>query len=222
MNMQLMLDGLKDFEGRNKKSSRDWIVFVTARKDVAGPLGWVSAPGILPGHIYVVAYITRFEKGVDYNWHWQLEVYPITAPVKCPPVGRGRQSPRAEHADAMRALVVQLPYMQILMSRVWEFFEEPSAFVNVRGTMEIPLEMIQCYASTKYKGWAQTCTTSEFMWYTLKHKDPCIAWGVIEGTAKIQVKVLGHMYVQMHPVRTCAAFVSVGVCRQLDVCICAC
>jgi hypothetical protein len=202
MNIRLMLDGLKWLEGRNRKSSKRWIVFVSrsARKEKAGPLNWVSDPDIKPGHIYVVAYITGYEQGVDYNYNWRLEIYPVTEPVECPPVGQGPRSPRAAHAIAMAALGLQLNHMQIRermsSSRVWIFAEEASAFLNMRGSACVPVDMVQCYTSAQHKDWEEMCTSGTRMWYNLTAKDPSQQWGYPDDTDRIQVKVLGHVYIQ--------------------------
>ena len=207
MNIRLMLDGLKDREGRSRKSSRNWIVFVSANKDVAGPLKWVSDPDIKPGYIYVVAYITGYEEGVDFKYNWKLEIYPVTRPVKCPPVGQGPQSPRAAHAIAMAALGLQLNHMQISgrmsssSTRVWTFAEDPTAFVNWRGSAKVPVWMVQCFTSVQHATWTVMCTAGSRMWYEITAKDPSMEWGYQEGTKHIQVKVLGHMYIKMNGVR---------------------
>jgi hypothetical protein len=202
MNIRLMLDGLKCEEGRNRMSSRCWIIFVSARKDTAGHLGWVSDPGIKLGYMYVVAYITAYEEGVDYTYSWQLEVYPIPCPVACPPVGQGPQSPRAAHTTALAALVAQLDAMNSrgCMSRVWRFGGEPTAFQNVLGTFCIPTDIVQCYTSAQHKGWDYMCSTGDIMWYHLIAQDPAASWGYPEGVDYIQVKVLAHMYLEKQPV----------------------
>lgn len=201
MNIRLMLDGLKDREGRNRKSSKNWIVFVSARKEVAGPLNWVSDPDIKPGYIYVVAYITGYEEGIDYTYNWKLEIYPVTRPVQCPPVGQGPRSPNAAHANAMAALGVQLSHMQISevmssSSRVWTFAVNATAFTNMRSSACIPVDMVQCYTSTQHKDWDQMCSEGARMWYNLTAKDPSQLWGYGEKVEYIQVRVLGHMYIQ--------------------------
>jgi hypothetical protein len=186
MNIRLMLDGLKDGEGRDKKSSRNWIVFVSAVKEAPGPLEWVSDPDIKPGYIYVVAYIKGYEEGVDFNYNWQLEIYPVTRPVKCPPVGQGPRSPTAAHAVAMAALGIQLNHMQIRermsskSTRAWIFPEEPRAFLNTRSSAKIPVDMVQCYNSVQHKDWKLICTSGSRMWYNLTAKDPTQQWGYPE------------------------------------------
>jgi hypothetical protein len=212
MNTRLMIDGLKNKEGRDRKSSRNWIVFVSSRKDVPGPLNWVSDPTIKRGHIYVVAYITGYEEGVDYKYNWLLEIYPVMRAIKCPPVGQGPQSPRAEHATAMAALGHQLKHMQIKLrmssTRVWHFAEEPTAFLNMRGSASIPVDMVQCYNSAQHKDWGEMCTAGTRMWYNLTNKDPSQQWGYAESVTHIQVKVLGHVYIQKDGVISLYVFIS--------------
>jgi hypothetical protein len=211
MNVGLMRDGLKDREGRNKKSSREWIIFVSARKDVAGPLKWESDPGIKSGYMYVVAYITGYEDGQDYIYNWQLEIYPITHPIKCPPVGQGPRSPRAAHASALAALAIQLDDMTLrgCMSRVWSFGDEPTAFCDQRNTFYIPTDVVQCYTSATHKEWSGMCSSGQQMWYKVVKDEPVMDWGYREGTEYVQVKVIGHMYLH-----------NAGVSVRVFLCIC--
>jgi hypothetical protein len=200
-NTGLMVDGVKDHEGKDKKTTAEWIVFVSARVDKPGPSQWETDPKILPGHIYVVAYVLGCEKGIDYKYDWRLEVYPTTKAVECAWVGQGTPRPSLRHADAMRELNSQLPYMQMLnASRVWSFGDEPTPFVNMRGTRAIPQSYVSGYSSAKHKDWDRMSNIGDTMLYKLKARDPCGPWGVPEGTAQLQVKVVGHIYVHKTPV----------------------
>lgn len=206
MNVRLMLDGLKDFEGRDWKVSRDWVVFVSARKDNPGPLKWVSDPTIKKGYMYIVAYVLGFSPGVDFKWHWSLEVYPLEHPVgPCKPVGRGPQLPREEHSDSMLKLNANLALLQISMSasnsRVWTFEgAQPTAFKNTSGSKEIPLAVLHCY-NTAVHNKRGALNAGDVVWYAFTTRDPIDVWKVPEGHDRIQVMILSHCYFNQNPVR---------------------
>jgi hypothetical protein len=199
MNIWLMLDRLKTREGRSKKCSRRWIIFVSPQKNVKNTHGWVLDKGIQLGHMYVLAYIVGFERAVGYyKWDWVLEVHGLKDPVPCPPVGLSNQSPRVEHDAAMHALNTQLSAMQ--MTRVWSFAEEPVLFADLAEEVVIPLDMVQCYTSVKHVKWDKPMDAGMYVWYTLKSREDPSEWFASEGTMRVQVKVLGHIFVCIEPV----------------------
>ena len=202
-NVGLMVAGVKDHEGKDTQTTAKWIVFVSARVDKPGPFKWVTDRNIKHGHIYVVAYVLGCERvfGQNFKWHWMLEVYPLQRAVECPWVGLGSPRPSLRHADAMRKLNAQLPYMQMLTaSRVWSFVHEGSSITNMRETRAIPMAYVSAYLSTKHKDWEFICSRGDTMVYAIKNKDPIGDWGIQDGTTQIQVKVLGHLYVHKTPV----------------------
>jgi hypothetical protein len=220
MNIRLMLDKFKNREGRSTRCSRKWIIFVSPQRNSKNTHGWVIDTGIKLGHMYVLAYIVRFERAVGfYKWDWVLEVYGLAEPVPCPPVGLSNRSPRVEHDAAMHALNNQLSVLRsprdehdaemhalvtqlgvLQMTRVWIFTDDPVSFANLAENTVIPVDMVQCYASVQHVKWATSMDAGMTVWYTLKSREDPVEWFTVEGTPKVQVKVLGHLFVCIEPV----------------------
>ena len=201
MNIRLMLDKLKSREGRQGRCSRKWVIFVSPQQWKKNEHGWVIDKGILKGHMYVVAYIVRFERVVGlYKWDWVLEVHGLETPVLCPPVGLCNTVPTVKHDAAMRALNNQLSAMQ--MTRVWSFQDEAACFASGDGGLtRIPLDMVQCYVSVKHEKWDIPMETGQVVWYSLLAREDPDMWNAKDGANRVQVQVLGHVFVTCNPVR---------------------
>ena len=118
----LICDLKKKFESRPRKSSRKYIVLVSALKDNS-KLGWPSDPGIKPGYIYAVAKIADCLQGTYSKWDWVLDpLIVLTSPIAMgAPVGRcggGHVTPRLEHMHALDTLNSTLRGVHITASKL--------------------------------------------------------------------------------------------------------
>jgi hypothetical protein len=213
MQMGLMHRMLKDWEGRNSKISRKWVVFASCVQD-SKIEDWVTDASIKRGHIYCVAYVKEIVPGRERRYDWKLTVYPLREAVPIPAVGLGHVKPTPAHASAMLALNAQLASLQMpaRAKSVWTHFTEPTEFTSTVGNARLPLRAVEQYGSRQHTSWPAPAKTGDVVWYSPVVKSHALSM-------VLQVRVLGQLCIMLDAVCLFVYFLVLSPCADYKLCM---